>query len=162
MANDWKADYLMSIHINAGGGTGYEDFIYSGLSSNSKTARLRNVIHEEIVKATNWTNRGKKKANFHMLRESDMSSMLTENFFIDNKTDAAKLKNANVINDIAQAHAVGLAKAFNLKKKTTSTPKKKTGTIYKVQVGAFKSKANAEAHAKKLEKAGFSTYIVVE
>ncbi len=29
-ANSWGADYFVSIHINAGGGTGYEDFIYNG------------------------------------------------------------------------------------------------------------------------------------
>ena len=29
MANAWGADYLLSVHINAGGGTGYEDFRHS-------------------------------------------------------------------------------------------------------------------------------------
>src|SRR5699024_10386757 len=69
-ANKWGADYLLSVHINAGGGTGYEDFIHNGLSNSSSTAKLRNVIHAEVVKELNaWRNRGKKKANFHMLRE---------------------------------------------------------------------------------------------
>src|SRR5690625_2559502 len=35
MANKWGADFLLSVHINAGGGTGYEDFIYNGLSNSS-------------------------------------------------------------------------------------------------------------------------------
>src|SRR5690625_967948 len=60
MANDWKADYFLSIHINAGGGTGYEDYIYSG-PVQTTTASLRNTIHAEIVKNIDWRNRGKKK-----------------------------------------------------------------------------------------------------
>src|SRR5690625_1701616 len=44
MANSWGADIFVSIHINAGGGTGYEDFIYSGLSNSSSTARLRDTF----------------------------------------------------------------------------------------------------------------------
>src|SRR5690625_1323086 len=40
-ANRWGADFFLSIHINAGGGTGYEDYIYNGLSNSSKTAKIR-------------------------------------------------------------------------------------------------------------------------
>src|SRR5699024_992208 len=64
-ANSWGADYFLSIHINAGGGTGYEDYIHSSLSDSSRTANLRSTIHAEINKLNNMRNRGKKKANFH-------------------------------------------------------------------------------------------------
>lgn len=68
-ANHWGADFFLSIHINAGGGTGYEDYIHSALSDTSTTAKLRNIIHEEIVKEENfWPNRGKKKANYHVFK----------------------------------------------------------------------------------------------
>src|SRR5699024_6410703 len=29
-ANKWVADLFLSVHINAGGGTGFESFIYNG------------------------------------------------------------------------------------------------------------------------------------
>src|SRR5690625_231566 len=32
-ANKWKADIFISIHINAGGGTGFESYIYNGTTS---------------------------------------------------------------------------------------------------------------------------------
>lgn len=32
-ANSWGADYFLSIHINAGGGTGFEDYIYPGVGA---------------------------------------------------------------------------------------------------------------------------------
>ena len=35
-ANAWGADYFLSIHINAGGGEGYEDYIYPGISGVTK------------------------------------------------------------------------------------------------------------------------------
>lgn len=122
MANSWGADYLQSIHINAGGGTGFESYIYNGsYSGKTETNRLRSLIHDAVVNATGFRDRGKKEANFHMLRESSMFANLSENGFIDNATDAAKLKSDAFLTQIAQGHADGLAKAFGLKKKSSGT-----------------------------------------
>lgn len=118
MANAWGADYLQSIHINAGGGTGFESYIYNGsFSGKKRTDQLRNTIHQKIVAQTGFSDRGKKEANFHMLRESSMASSLTENGFIDHQGDATKLKKDAFLDKIAQGHAQGLAKALDLKKK---------------------------------------------
>ncbi|WP_285884908.1 N-acetylmuramoyl-L-alanine amidase family protein [Cytobacillus oceanisediminis] len=114
-ANDWGADFLLSIHINAGGGEGYEDFIYPGVGG--ATAAHQNTIHDAVMDQIDMKDRGKKSANFHMLRESHMPALLTENGFIDNSSDAAKLKQAAYIDRIARGHVNGLVKAFNLKKK---------------------------------------------
>lgn len=118
MANAWNADFFLSVHVNAGGGTGYEDYIYSRLSDNSTTAKRRDIIHREIIASIpDVRNRGKKKANFHVLRETTMSAMLTENLFIDRREDAERLKQDRFLNQIARGHAVGLAKALSLTKK---------------------------------------------
>ncbi|WP_228552375.1 N-acetylmuramoyl-L-alanine amidase family protein [Gracilibacillus salitolerans] len=116
-ANKWGADYLISVHINAGGGTGYEDFIYNGLSNSSSTAKKRDVMHQAIIDQVHLPNRGKKKANFHMVRESNMPAILTENGFIDTVNDASRLRKDSFLDDIAQGHVNGLIKIFNLKKK---------------------------------------------
>lgn len=136
-ANNWGADVFVSAHINAGGGIGYEDFIFDKASSTSNASKLQNSIHKEV--AGSFTkNRGKKKANFHVLRETKMAAVLTENGFIDNKTDAAILsKNAN-LKKIGEAHARGVANYLGLKKK--ETPKKPsttttTTTVYTVKKG---------------------------
>lgn len=113
-ANAWGADYFLSIHINAGGGTGYEDYIHNTLSDTSNTAKLRNTVHAEVVKLNNLGDRGKKKENLHVLRESSMPAMLSENGFIDTKADADKMKNATWINNVARGHVNGLAKALGL------------------------------------------------
>ncbi|MCM3740616.1 N-acetylmuramoyl-L-alanine amidase [Oceanobacillus luteolus] len=112
-ANSWGADYFVSIHINAGGGTGYEDYIYNG-SVSSQDISYRDIVHAEIMKQVDFRNRGKKRANFHVLRESNMPAVLTENGFIDNSTDAAKLKSDAYLNRIALGHANGIAKALGL------------------------------------------------
>ncbi|WP_284141055.1 MULTISPECIES: N-acetylmuramoyl-L-alanine amidase [unclassified Virgibacillus] len=122
MANSWGANYLVSIHINAGGGTGFESYIHNGsYLGKGETDRLRGIIHDEIVLETNYGDRGKKEANFHMLRESNMSAVLTENGFIDHHADATKLASDAFLTKIARGHAVGLAKALGLTRKTAST-----------------------------------------
>jgi N-acetylmuramoyl-L-alanine amidase len=128
-ANAWGADFYLSVHINAGGGTGYEDYIHDALSSRSRTADIQRIIHPEIVKLNNMTDRGAKKANFHVIRESTMDALLTENGFIDNSNDAAKMKDPNWIENVARGHVNGIAKAFSLQKTgTTSTPPASSGT----------------------------------
>ncbi|MBY0122136.1 N-acetylmuramoyl-L-alanine amidase [Bacillus sp. S/N-304-OC-R1] len=119
MANAWGADFLLSIHINATpGGYGYEDFVYP--NSSGATFAYQNAIHEEVMKQVDFRDRGKKQGNLHMLRESKMPALLTENGFIDNAADAAKLKQDAYINKIAQGHVNGLVRAFNLKEKAQS------------------------------------------
>lgn len=159
MANNWQADYLLSIHINAGGGTGYEDYIYNGLT-NSNTKKIRDTIHNEISKQiATIGNRGKKTANFHMLRESNMPAMLSENLFIDNKLDAALLATNTFLEKISLGHTNGIVKAFQLTKSTSAKPTKikptiKSNTFYRVVAGSYNEKNNADDQAKKLKKLG--------
>lgn len=159
-ANIWGADFFLSIHINsatASTANGFESFIYDKLDDKSKTNDIRNIIHHEIITATKWNDRGKKKANFHVLRESAMPALLTENGFISSAIDTALLKNDSFLEKIAQGHVNGLVKAFNLQKKQVQqqTPKK----LYYVQAGAFTEKAGAEKLVKQLAEKGFPSII---
>jgi N-acetylmuramoyl-L-alanine amidase len=142
-ANNWGADYFLSIHINGFDGStqGYEDFIHSSLSDTSQTARYRDTMHEEIMKVNELRNRGKKKANFHVLRETRMSALLTENGFIDHPEDAEKIADPSWRQKVARGHVNGLERAFNL------TRSNEQGNIYRVivdgqQVGAYREEEN--------------------
>ncbi|WP_440706240.1 N-acetylmuramoyl-L-alanine amidase [Heyndrickxia oleronia] len=115
-ANSWGANYFLSIHINAGGGTGFESFVYPGVGT--PTTTYQSAIHSEIMKLNQLSDRGKKQSNLHVLRESNMPALLTENGFIDNANDAAKMKSDSWITNVARGHVNGLAKAFNLQKKS--------------------------------------------
>ncbi|NRG47559.1 N-acetylmuramoyl-L-alanine amidase [Bacillus sp. CRN 9] len=121
-ANAWGADVFVSPHINSGGGKGYEDYVYPGVKG--ITLEIQDAIHEAVIKETGFNDRGQKQKDFHVLRESNMPAILTENGFIDNSGDAAKLKQDSFIDDVARGHVNGLVKAFNLRKKETSKPSK--------------------------------------
>ena len=114
-ANTWGADFFLSVHINAGGGQGYEDFIYKSSSKDTKT--YQDNIHAEIMKLIDMKDRGQKTGNLHVLRESKMPALLTENGFIDNNSDAYQLKKSAFIEAVAQGHVNGIVKSFNLKMK---------------------------------------------
>lgn len=118
-ANSWGANLFLSIHINAAGGTGYEDYVHDKKAT-SEDKKVQNEVNKEINKVLveyNKKNRGKKKANFHVLRESKMASILLEILFIDNESDAKLLKNEKFLNDISEAISTGVANAMALPKK---------------------------------------------
>lgn len=167
MANAWNADVFISVHINAGNGTGFETYVYNGGVS-SQTVALQNVLHGEILSAMrkfeNVTDRGKKRANYAVLRETKMPAVLTENLFIDSN-DAKHLKNEAFLKAVGEAHARGIAKFLGLPQKAKPTPsqpqqKVSDGKLYRVQVGAFSDRKNAERLAEELKKKGYPTIIV--
>jgi N-acetylmuramoyl-L-alanine amidase len=171
-ANAWNADFFLAIHINSADSSaqGYEDFIYNGLSDSSKAAKYQKIIHAEVIKVSQLKDRGQKKANFHVLRETNMPSLLTENGFISNKHDAALIKDVSWQQKVAQGHVNGIAKAFGLKRKatketpkTSTTPKTTTSgtkTVYTVYVGSYKSKENAQDRVAELKKKSIKSSIV--
>ncbi|WP_373896325.1 N-acetylmuramoyl-L-alanine amidase [Virgibacillus sp. CBA3643] len=155
-ANSWGADYFLSIHCNSfnGSAQGYEDFIHSSLSDSSQTAAYRDIMHDEITNVNGLSNRGQKKANFHVLRETTMSAILTENGFIDNEADAALLKSPSWRQEVAQGHVNGLARAFNLDRKENDS-----GSVFKVIAGSFQSKANADTRVEFLNANSIDAFV---
>ncbi|MBU8573826.1 N-acetylmuramoyl-L-alanine amidase [Bacillus pumilus] len=131
LANNWGADYFASIHINAGGGTGFETFRFDKLSATSSTGKQQKIVHDSIYNKIKEkaVSRGTKSENLAVLRETKMSAILTENLFIDREKDAALLKQDSFLNLLAEGHAEGIAAAVGLKKVFSSTkpkPKKET------------------------------------
>lgn len=95
LANSCKADYFLSIHRNAGGGTGTEIWVYSkATATNISNA---NSILTRVVAVAPTRNRGVKKgytgqpnADYAVNRISTMSSALLELGFIDCDADNAQ------------------------------------------------------------------------
>lgn len=178
-ANKWGANYFVSIHLNSAtsNAKGYEDFIYNG-SVNNATVALQSAIHAEIYAAITkelgaTPNRGKKRGNFHVIRESKMPAVLTENLFINSTHDGPLIKKADYVKVLGRAHAVGMAKAAGLKKKTTTsqpskpTPPPTTSTLYRVrksandaqtQIGAYTVKQTAIDLANKRASEGYKVF----
>ena len=115
LANRLAADIFVSIHCNAGGGTGFESYVYPGASD--RTQALQSAIHEHLghfYDSYGLTDRGRKSANFAVLRLTQMPAILLENLFIDTERDAAKLADSTFRQQIAGAIAGGLVEALGL------------------------------------------------
>ncbi|MEH6966859.1 N-acetylmuramoyl-L-alanine amidase [Priestia megaterium] len=122
-ANSWGADAFMSIHVNAGGGTGYEDYVYRSASNASKT--FQSIVHGQVQPALlsyNHPNRGRKSANYAVLRLTNMPAVLTEIAFIDNSTDAALLQNEAFLKSMGESYAKGIAVYLNLPRRAVPNP----------------------------------------
>lgn len=157
-ANQWGADLFVSIHMNAGGGYGFESYIFNGQFANKHvTNQLRSAIHETIIDEMNLNDRGQKEANFHVLRETQMPAVLTEGGFIDHKEEARKMRNNDWLEELAESHGKGIAKALNLTEKTQVNV---NDPFYRVVAGSFLEHENARKRADSLKRYGYESYIL--
>lgn len=135
-ANTWGADLFFELHSNGFGDSrvrGFETFIHT--QPYTRTVAFQKAFHPFPAKV--WTDagsrdRGKKRANFYVLRETDMSAIMIENGFLTNKQDAALLKDACFQARLVTATADGIASAMKLKKKPE--PQKYAPHLYRVIV----------------------------
>lgn len=151
-ANAWGAALFVSNHFNAGGGDGYEALVFSDKS------KSLGQIFEKHVKAVGQNSRGVKyRPDLNVLKLTNMKAVLNEGAFVDNKKDIQDWNDDTELKQLGIAYAKAAAEYLDLeKKKATSTSK----VMYRVQVGAYGKKANAEAMRKKLKAAGFDATIV--
>lgn len=157
LANSVKADYFCSIHHNAGGGTGFESYRYNGSNAYSSISNtFQEIVHREVINVVtgkyNRRDRGVKAANFHVLRETSMPSVLLEILFLDSTEDRALTQHETFKEDVSAAIGEGLAKALAL-------PRKVTTNLYKVIAGSFKDRKNAEARLEFLQTKGITAFI---
>lgn len=116
-ANRWGADLFISIHFNAGGGFGWEDFIFNGRVSNS-TKNLQRAIHTAIrpvLVKHGLGNRGMKSANFAVLRQTNAPAILVEGGFVDT-SDRTVLAKTSYQKDVAVGIANGVQSYLGLGK----------------------------------------------
>ncbi|WP_078410302.1 N-acetylmuramoyl-L-alanine amidase [Priestia abyssalis] len=161
-ANAWEADVFMSLHINAGGGTGFESFVYSQPSQAS--VALQNVVNQAALATAKKYGLGvhggvaNKRANYSVLRETAMPAILMETAYIDSK-DTALLKNNQFLRDMSEAYACGLAKFLGLKPKT-QVQNVVNGKKYRLRTGTFNDYTTAERMVAELkQKYGWTVYI---
>lgn len=162
-ANSWGADIYVSIHHNAGvnGGSGGGIVVYSCPGS-TKGAALRDAFYAELIAQTGLNgNRydGTLTANFYVIKYTDAPAVLMELGFMDSKTDVPIILTNDFARKCARSIVTVLVKEGNLKKKATTSTSTSTGTMYKVQLGAFAKRANAEKLEKELEAKGYEAYI---
>lgn len=97
LANRLKADLFISIHANAAGSgftgaSGIETFIYSQPHADSK--RLAEMVQLALCLSVKRRDRGVKKADFAVLRDTHMPAVLIECGFMTNREELALLQSA--------------------------------------------------------------------
>ena len=134
-ANNFKADFYLSIHHNAGinGGTGggIETYIYTKGSKASE--EWQNALYSALIKHTGLKgNRadGTRKANLHECRESNMPCVLVECGFMDSKTDVPIILTNKFADQVASACVEVLVAKGKLVKKEDEEPIKLPSSIY--------------------------------
>lgn len=105
IANRNGADLFVSIHCNAGGGTGTETYYCTGSDSGRVFAKF---IQEGMLDAVGLRDRGVKNARYAVLRNSNMTAALLETGFIDSAHDAKYLGS----DEYQQKFAEGIAKGI--------------------------------------------------
>lgn len=114
-ANTAGAALFLSVHVNAGGGTGFESFIHP--DADGRTRRIRSAVHRKVAAAfaeAGLPDRGEKEADLYVLRRTRMPAVLLEYGFIDNPRDVSLLVDAAIRNRLARATAGGIAESFGL------------------------------------------------
>lgn len=129
MANNWNADRLVSIHCNAGGGTGTETFYCTYDDSNTTPdINFSKKIQADMVTNGSFNNRRCVEDNsylaYHLgvLRYSSATACLNEIGFVDNTTDAAKLNSNSWRDKFALSYFNSLKSNLNISCSTTTAP----------------------------------------
>ncbi len=176
-ANNFKADFYLSIHhnagINGGKGGGIETYIYTKASS--KSYEWQNVLYEALIKHTGLKgNRsdGTRQENLHEVRESNMPAVLIECGYMDSATDVPIILSEKYADACATAIVEVLVQRGGLIKKpiVEEAPKVEENLnkdeaelvkkLYRVrkswedtnsQVGAYETLENAIVKAKQTE-----------
>lgn len=170
LCNARNVDLDVSIHFNAGANdtagngkiTGTEVYIYSG-SSKAKTYAAKVCT---AIASLGFKNRGVKvNSNLYFLKHAKAPAMLIECCFVDDKDDAQLYDAQRMADAIVRGIAGTNPKQViidvdpNAEKAGAETQTSDGKTIYRVQVGAYGVKENAEKMAKALKDAGFDAII---
>ena len=158
--NSFAPALAVAIHNNAGGGDGAEVF-YSRVGGTGK--ELAENILAYITKLGQKSRGAKTRTTasgedyYSFIRLTKAHAVIVEVCFLDSADIA-------LVDTEAERVKVGKAIAHGILKTLGVTPKNEptaAPVLYRVQVGAYPSKANAEAQKKRLQAAGFDAFITV-
>ena len=166
--NAHKVDLDVSIHFNAGSAdavgngrtTGVEVYSYD----TSGIARETSERVCKYISKLGFRNRGTKTSKtLYVLKNTKAPAMLIECCFVDDKDDA------QLYNSLDMASAIVLGITGQSVQNLTETEKAEAGeetttgekkTLYRVQVGAYGIKTNAENIKKKLQDDGYDAIVI--
>lgn len=120
MANQWGADYVISIHCNSASNpnaTGTETFAYS---TTSKGNQLAQSVQRNLVQEIKLPNRGVKYNNsFAIIAKPTAPAILVEIAFINNPREEALLRDDKFLDKVAVGIAKGMLEHMGIKYNAT-------------------------------------------
>lgn len=158
--NSFAPDLAVDIHNNAGGGDGAEAF-YSKVGGTGKT--LAENILAEVAKLGQKSRGAKTRLNssgrdyYAFIRNTKAPAVIVECAFVDSQdialvdTEAERVK-------VGEAIARGILKTLGSAYEAPKTPTEPS-KLYRVQVGAYRDKRNAEAEVARLAGLGIAAVI---
>lgn len=157
--NSFSPDLAVDIHNNAGGGDGAEAFYHYG---GGKSKTLAENILGEIVKVGQNSRGAKIRKNsngkdyYGFIRETSCPAVIVECSFVDNAQDLEILATEGKRKSMGEAIAKGILKTLGVELQADR------GSLYRVQVGAYLLRDNAEDMHRRLKAIGFDAFIVKE
>lgn len=168
-AQNKGCDIYIAIHSNAGGGGKATGAIAFYHPNNAKSKVFSSLVVEELnaicpIKSNRSASvkngmeplSGAGYGEIRTPTKYGMVSVLVETNFHDHTETANWM--INNTDSIARAYVNAIVKGFNIAK-NTSTSTVTTSKLYRVQVGAYAQKENAEVMKTKLKAAGFDSII---
>ena len=133
---------------------------YTYTKVDETTKAWQKALYDALIAETGLKgNRSKPlaTANHHETRETKMPAVLLELGFMDSATDVPVILTEAYADQCARAIVKVIAERGKLTKKVQVAP---SGKLYRVQVGAYRDRANAETMQKKLKADGYDAVIV--
>ena len=176
-ANNFNADFYLSIHHNAGikkngvcgTGGGVVAYVYTKVDNGTKD--WQKELYNAVIKHTGLKgNRANPlaAANFQVLRETKMRAVLIECGFMDSKTDVPIILTDKFADQVATACVEVIVKKGGLTKKKTEVKTETTKTETKTETSKLRSNeeiakevilgkwGNGTARKNALTKAGYN------
>ena len=165
LRNSKPKSIFISIHANAfsnANARGTETYIAKNASSTSKN--FAKVLNDEVLKVmkqldSTAKDRGVKCKDWTVIQKASMPSVLVEYAFYTNLDDLKILKNNR--SELVEATVKAICQYFGIEYKKEITTN--TNKLYKVCIGAYKDKDNADKILKEAKSKGFKdSYIIYE
>lgn len=173
--NAYNPDVAIDIHHNAGGGNGFEAY-YHYKGGNGLV--LAGKIEDEVLEIGQNSRGLKTKLNssgtdyFGFIRTTNMPAVIVECAFMDTLSDIEIVSTEEKRKVFAIAIAKGVLNYFgktyaeesanSSENSTSSSSTTSDDALYKVQVGAYSVKENAEKVLEQLESEGYDVYLKTE
>lgn len=169
IANAAGVDLYVSLHSNASGSawsdaSGLCVYTYASGATAQRNIAAQLLLTRMTEAGINIFSAGMYHAGFTVLANTNMPAYLVEYGFHTNKTEVELLKTPAYRDKLAAATAKAICDYFGVAwtEPEAPPPETESGAIYRVQVGAFKTRAYAEALEKQLKAEGYQTILKTE